>query len=306
MTLWPWIVLGGLAAAPVIRERLRKPMDGVARNDAPGDFVGLSGGVTHYRWIGPIRGPVAVCVHGLTTPSPVWAPLAEELVAMGYRVLVYDLYGRGYSDAPGGRQDLDVFTNQLSELLQALGVEGDVTLLGYSMGGSIAAHFTAAHPEMVRRLILIAPAGMVHDPGGMGRFAIQAPFLGDWLFHMVFPRSHRRVSRVGPDPRMAEIQEAELARRGFVPSVLASLRAALSQSLEAQHREIARQGIPVLAIWGQADTVIPLSAMGQLAQWNRDARQEQIPGADHSVAFSHAPQVAAFIRTTVRREHDPI
>ncbi len=306
MTLWPWFVLACLAVVPVVRERLRKPMDGVARNAAPGDFVGLSRGVTHYRWIGPVRGPIAVCIHGLTTPSQVWEPLADHLAGLGYRVLVYDLYGRGYSDHVGGRQDLDLFSDQLSELLAALGLEEDLTLLGYSMGGSIAARFAASHPGKLRRLILIAPAGMIHDPGGVGRFAIQAPFLGDWLFHMVFPYSHRRVSRLGPDRRMAKVQAAELARRGFVPSVLGSLRAALSRSLETEHREIARQGVPVLAIWGQADTVIPLTAMGQLAEWNRAARQEQIPGADHAVAFSHADRIAALLRDTLRREDGPL
>ncbi|EEB85586.1 alpha/beta fold hydrolase [Roseobacter sp. GAI101] len=69
-------------------------MNDVARGSAPGQFAELSRGVTHYEWVGPARGPVAVCVHGLTTPSFVWRSITKGLVLMGFRTLIYDLYGR--------------------------------------------------------------------------------------------------------------------------------------------------------------------------------------------------------------------
>ena len=146
------IVIAAIAAWPFAREAMRRPMNEAARQDAPGEFVQLSQGITHYRWVGPVRGPVAVCVHGLTTPSFVWLGLARMVVAMGYRVLVYDLYGRGYSAAPRGLQTPGVFATQLTELLDHEGVEGDITLIGYSMGGAIAAHWAAEQGHRLRRL----------------------------------------------------------------------------------------------------------------------------------------------------------
>lgn len=83
-----------------------------------------------------MRGPVAVCVHGLTTPSFVWHGLARGLATFGYRVLIYDLYGRGYSDRAPGHQDQAYFLQQLNDLLEDQQIKGDITLLGYSMGGA--------------------------------------------------------------------------------------------------------------------------------------------------------------------------
>ena len=73
--------------------------------------------MTHYRWHGPVREPVLVAIHGLTTPSMVWDELARGFVAFGFRVLTYNLYGRGYSDAYDGTQDAAHFVKQLEELL---------------------------------------------------------------------------------------------------------------------------------------------------------------------------------------------
>jgi pimeloyl-ACP methyl ester carboxylesterase len=124
------LALGLLAAAPFLREMSKSEMDDTARRHAPGAFATLSRGVTHYRWMGAARGPVAVCVHGLTTPSFVWYGIAQGLGAIGFRVLIYDLYGRGYSDRPDGPQDSAFFVTQLEDLLEDQGVDGDITLLG--------------------------------------------------------------------------------------------------------------------------------------------------------------------------------
>ena len=94
-------VLAALAAVPFVQELRRRPPEAA---HAPGRFAELSRGRTHYQWLGGARGPVAVCVHGLTTPSQVWSDYARELSDLGYRVLVYDLYGRGFpTRCPAGR-----------------------------------------------------------------------------------------------------------------------------------------------------------------------------------------------------------
>jgi pimeloyl-ACP methyl ester carboxylesterase len=289
-----WLALAVVLAAPFVAEALRPAMDDAARKHAPGRFVTLSLGVTHYDWLGPERGPVAVC-----------RGLARSLVAMGYRVLIYDLYGRGYSDRPGGRQNADFFVSQLQDLLASQKITGDITLIGYSMGGSISTAFAARNPSMLRRLILIAPAGMDHAPSRVARFAAAYPVIGDWLMLAFFPRSHRKgtdAERALPSSveGIADLQQAELRWRGFVPAVLSSLRGMLADLQEAEHREIRARGIPVLAIWGHDDRTIPIRSMGQLALWNREARHEVIQGAGHALAYSHTDAVAAAIRSLSR------
>lgn len=298
--IWLWLILATALAAPVVAERRRRVMDDAARGSATGQFAILSHGVTHFEWFGPVRGPVVVCVHGLTTPSFVWRGMARALAQSGYRVLTYDLYGRGFSDRPKGPQDRAFFVDQLAELLAHEGIGGNLTLVGYSMGGAISTCFAAAHPDRMHRLILLAPAGMGMTTGGLTRFIKGVPVIGDWLMLALYPAVLRRGLKAEQGqptsvPRITDLQRNELAYRRFIPSVLASLRGILSDDLSRDHRALAERGLPVLAIWGREDRVIPMSAMGQLAAWNRDAQQEVIDTAGHGLTYTHTDAVLRII-----------
>lgn len=293
----------GAAALPGYLELRRKPMKAL-RDDAPGQFAELSRGLTHYQWSGPEDAPVAICVHGLTTPSLVWEGLRPHLAGMGLQVLTYDLYGRGHSDAPRGRQTAHFFTRQLAELMDHEGIDVPVTLIGYSMGGAIAASFAAQHPDRCHRLILIAPAGMGHELGALARLAQDVPLLGDWAFHLGYPARLRKgieAERALPCTvaGLAEHQLAQLDRRGYLRSVLSSLRGQLRRPLETEHRTIAHNGTATVALWGREDSVIPIRAMGTLAQWNRNARHEVIDGAGHGLTYTHTTELARAIASLV-------
>jgi pimeloyl-ACP methyl ester carboxylesterase len=263
--------------------------------------------VTHYQWLGGVRGPVVVCIHGLTTPSPVWYAIAGGLAKLGYRVLVYDLYGRGFSDAPRGAQDGEFFATQLADLLDHQGLTEDVTLMGYSMGGSIATHFAAAHPNRVRRLILLASGGMWLREDKVTEASRRMSLLGDWLHAVVGASSDRQRlrSQLGQAfdvEGIIELQLAEYQSRGFLRSVLSSRRHMLNDFQEDQHRTIGRDGIPVIGIWAEHDDVIPLKSLGTLTQWNRSVRQEVISEADHRVGYTHAAQVVKVLRDVLRED----
>ena len=73
------------------------------RTGLPGNFIQLSDGVVHYELAGPEDAPVVVLVHGFSVPFFIWDPTFEGLSEAGFRVLRYDLYGRGFSDRPHGR-----------------------------------------------------------------------------------------------------------------------------------------------------------------------------------------------------------
>lgn len=294
-----WLFLA-VALAPFAREALRRPMNAAARKDAPGAFADLPMGRVHYRWSGPQDGKVLVLIHGLTTPDFVFDGLRPALEQAGYRVLGYDHFGRGYSDRPYGAQDAAFFNRELSDLLQDQGVTGKITILGYSMGGAIAAGFGATHPQRVARTILIAPAGMGHDLGLMATITRRVPLLGDWLMQVMFPRLHRKGVAQERDlptsvPDVYDLQLRELEYRGFLRSVLSSLRWVLAQDLNRAHKVLARSGIPVLAIWGQEDTVIPISRREVLKSWNPQAVHVTIEGAGHGLTYTHTDAVAQAI-----------
>lgn len=306
MTLWA--VPAALTAAavwPFAAEALRPRMNRARRQVAPGQFAKLSRGLTHYRWLGAEEGPVAVCVHGLTTPSFVWGPMAEGLGRMGYRVLVYDLFGRGFSDRPRGAQDSAFFTRQLDELLEDQGIAGEITLFGYSMGGAIATAFAAAQAGRIRQLVLLAPAGLGHDLGPIADLAVKYDLFGRWLTLGFYPRTLRRATQAERDlPSaiigMVDMQIAETRLKGFAPAVLSSLRGILDEDLESAHRTVAGAGVPVLAIWGEADDIIPLGCRDTLAEWNPGARQEVIEGAGHTLTYTDTDAVMAAIGKTLK------
>lgn len=299
------LLLVGIIAAPFVREAIKPKMNSFARQSAPGEFVELSRGITHYQWFGGTRGPVVVCVHGLTTPSFVWGPIAQGLAMFGFRVLTYDLYGRGFSDRPKGPQDAAFFVTQLEELLESQQIENEITLIGYSMGGAIATVFAAMSPARLRQLVLLAPAGFGHDLGPMARVVAQVGRLGDWLMLAFYARSFRKATEdertlISSVDDIVDLQQYELRFRGFVPAVLSSLKNMLGQDLDEEHREISKENVPVLAIWAQDDDVIPISGLGKLAQWNRAARQEVIEGAGHQLAYTHTDEVLHAMRDLMR------
>lgn len=290
-------LLVGLALAPILAELLRTPMTPAKMALAPGEIAHLPMGATHFRWSGAQDGPVIVCIHGLSTPSYVFAATERSLAALGFRVLCYDLYGRGFSARVRGNQHAAFFTRQLRSLLKHQDVVGQISLLGFSMGGQIAAAFAAEEDERVDAVILVAPSGLkIADTTGQST-VWTAPFIGGWMtriFGGIALRreliEHRSIATVIPD--LEDRQASETRMRGFLPAVLSSRRHLLSRSAQQDHKRIRQDETPVLAIWGTDDPVIPLSAMGQLALANPDAQHVQIAGAGHNLLQTHPTEVA--------------
>ena len=245
--------MGAFIAIPLMVELTRSSMNSTVRDTASGQFAQLSQGITHYEWFGPERGPIVVCIHGLTTPSIVWDSLSKGLALMGCRVLTYDLYGRGYSERPRGKQNQAFFTQQLNDLLRHEDITDKISIVGYSMGGAIASAFAATQPERISQLVLLAPAGMEIVSGKLVKFIVGTPIIGDWLMLAFYPNELRKgiqAERKLPThvPRISDQQEHELRHRGFVPAVLSSLRGLLGKSQQEEHNAIHHAGLPVLAI----------------------------------------------------------
>ena len=94
-------------------------------------------------------------------------------------------------------------------------------------------------------------------------------------------------------PFVVDRQQKELQYRGFIPSVLASLRGALANDTKEDHQRIAYHDLDVHAIWGSEDVVIPLSAKDQLEVWNPKVRHHVIEGAGHGVTYTHTDDMMA-------------
>jgi len=297
-------IIGLLALVPYLLERRRIDIGLLRHEAATGKLVRLSQGVTHFTWHGKSRGKVIVAVHGLTTPSIVWNTMLPGLVALGYRVLTYDLYGRGLSDTPTGPQDRHYFLRQLQDLLQHEGVEDDVTLLGYSMGGTIVTAFAQEQPHRVAQVLLVAPSGIVTRESKFSKWCRRLPYLGDWV-HGVFGASRikKQMRNADVPPSGLDVvnaQREQLKQRGYLPSILSSRRNLLQETTEQALRKFVSMGIPVAVVWGDMDQVVPVHALGLLASWNKETRQEVIKGADHGLPFTHGAEVSDAFRDLLK------
>lgn len=126
------------------------------------------GSIRVNEW-GPNDGRKVLFIHGISTPSLSCAHMALQLAKEGCRVMTFDLFGRGYSDCPDPgefKQNIQLFSTQIMLVLGSspiswTGSGNGFTLVGYSLGGGIAASFTSYFPSLVDTLVLIAPSGVM-------------------------------------------------------------------------------------------------------------------------------------------------
>lgn len=258
-----WLVLAALvvlAAVPyVMRNAERRPLDDAARLTAPGDFVRLPDGMVHYELTGPDSADVVVLVHGFSVPSYIWDTTFVRLREAGYRVLRYDIYGRGYSDRPSTRYDADLTTRQLERLLDSLHLVRPVHLVGLSMGGRVVANYALAHRARVRSVTMVDPA---YATSGSLPAVLRIPGLGEYLF-AVFRVPQMAESQLGdfvhPErhPDWPDRYREQMRYRGFRRALLSTLRESAKGDDGRLYARFGSLGIPTLLVWGKQDATVP-------------------------------------------------
>ncbi len=274
-----------------------------------GQFRALSDGVTHFEWAGPAEGPVLVLVHGFSSPFFIWDHNFRALAEAGFRVLRYDLYGRGYSDRPWKRYTAALFDRQLIELLDVEGVTGPVNLVGLSMGGGIALNFAVEHPERVSRIALIAPVSF-NEPVRFAR-VLRLPGVGDWLIAALGRRVFLKSIPVmlGNDPEAIQAFRREYARQfqygGCVRALLSTLRHGPIARLDAVYERASRLKLHGLLLWGTADRVLPFSLHERVLERLPHFTFHAIQDGGHCLNYQRPAEVNAalldFLRQTDAR-----
>ncbi|KAI1208865.1 alpha/beta-hydrolase [Annulohypoxylon truncatum] len=171
---------------------------------SPDTFPGARDVVTPYGNIrvyefGPEDGRKVLFIHGISTSCMTLKDIAIPLAEKGCRVMLFDLFGRGFSDAPGDvPYDTRLFVTQILLVLASskLSWTGDngLHLVGYSLGGGIAANFAATFPNMVETLILFAPAGLIRpeNVGGASRLIFTSGIVPERILSWITKRRLRQ------------------------------------------------------------------------------------------------------------------
>jgi pimeloyl-ACP methyl ester carboxylesterase len=155
------LMLAGLAAAPVIAsyivEALRSPPARPERldwaPDIPIRYIALD--QVRVRYIVAGQGPALVLLHTLRTQLDMFQKVIPEL-ARHYRVYALDYPGHGWSDIPQVEYTPEFFVSTVGRFLERLDIE-NATLVGESIGGSIALLLAARGHPSVRRVVAVNP-----------------------------------------------------------------------------------------------------------------------------------------------------
>ncbi len=286
-----------------LRRRLRKEERMVDPADPQVFNLKLTQGRTYCELDQETDKPLLVCIHGWSTASYVWKGLRPCLREKGYRVLTYDLYGRGRSARPDVEHTTALFTDQLTELLEELNLNQEkLNIVGYSMGGAIAASFVGDRLDDVERLLLIAPAGMALS-FPVARFATQNMPILDPFFAAILPKvlkfQFKRAAKRYPDDSAVQHvlanQLNELRDKKYIAALLSSLKGVLASRKKAEHQAIARSSTKVLAIFADEDGTIPYPlAMSRFDKWNRNNVSREISGG-HAVTYTHRHKIMEIV-----------
>lgn len=208
----------------------------------------------HYKTAG--AGPPLVLVHGLASSTRWWKRNIPSLAAH-FRVYAVDLSEFGDRQRRP-RFVLSQAARYLARWMDALDI-GQANLIGHSMGGRIVAEFAAEYPERVRCLVLVNAAIM--------------PFRHGYLRQSLgMMRAFQRISL-----SLFRVLLFDTLLTGVV-SVLRIGRELFKTSLE--HR-LSHIQAPTLIIWGEHDTIVPLTLGNALTQQLSGSQFQLIRGAGH-------------------------
>lgn len=286
------VVIAGVCVLPILRKTESLALSRETATDAPGQFVLLSNGPVHYQMLGPETGPIVVLVHGFGVPSYTWERNQPYLANRGFRVLSFDLYGRGYSARPEAKYERSLFVGQIAELLAALEINDRVHLVGLSMGGAVAAAFAADHPERVQSLVLLAP---FNSPMPIG--PLKMPVVGEWLgYSFVVPAmpASQFEDFVSPGryPDWADRFRVQMRYAGFRRAILATARGFIQSDPLKDFTRVGESENATLLLWGDSDAMFPLSQADRVrSALGPNAEFQLIEDAGHALHYERAEAV---------------
>ena len=234
------------------------------------------------------RGTPLLLVHGIGARSEDWAPMIPAFAARGFHVYAPDLLGYGRSAHPDIAYSISEEEQMVSQFLAAVGLS-HADVIGWSMGGWIAAKLTLDHPGLVDRLVLYDSAGI--------RFAADYDatlFTPDTVEGM-----DRLAAKLSPKPVHLPNFLAEAAVRRLQANawVLRRNLQSMLSGVDLLDNRLSALGKPTLIVWGAQDELIPVSAGEAIHREIPGSVLALEPGCGHlAPAQCTAPILAATVR----------
>jgi pimeloyl-ACP methyl ester carboxylesterase len=257
-----------------------------------------AGGIRlHVQRMGPADGraphATVVLVHGLLTDSlaSYYFTVAPRFAAAGLDVVMYDLRGHGRSERPPRGYTLDHNIDDLTALLDRLGIDGPLHLVGNSYGGTVAFGYAARHPGRTASLTLIES-----EPAT----AAWAVKLGGILRRVTTELAHNESDAIAWITAHRGHNTARLAKGAARLARDTTLGRDIPASRVLTEAEISAVRCPVLGVYGGDSDLVDLVPLkrGLLAGF----RAVVLPGHEHSVLVEAPGAVGGHILDLIHAE----
>jgi pimeloyl-ACP methyl ester carboxylesterase len=287
-----------------LKDPERRILDEAARGEAPGQFVRLADGITHFETAGPDTSRVVVLAAGFSVPEYIWDSLYQGLADSGFRVVRYDYYGRGWSDRPDAGYDQDLFVRQLTGLLDSLRITSPVDLAGLSFGGTVITSFADRYPGRVRSLMYFDPVFNTGRPLPPEERSARA-----WNIYMVLRGGSDAMATGQLSDFLHPERHPDWVARYRIQQQFKGTRESLRRTRAAiavaphQAEQLQRLGAtprPVLIVWGREDRVAPFENSEALLAAMPQATFVPVDSAAHLPHLERTgvvvPAVVGFLR----------
>lgn len=254
------------------------------RNDSVDLFLTGEQGSTRFRTKG--EGETVILIHAFNGYLETWKPNIEPLVAAGYKVVSYDLWGRGLSDRPFIKYELADFRNQLHEIVKMSGGKS-VHLIGSSFGSVIAADYATHYPDLVSKVVFMGPAGWPGD-NKAGVNLLDFPVVPEVVFNLF----GKQILEPIVSAYFREPSKHQWAIDGWTEyASLPSLgRVALSTMRNSPVRDFTNGWLafgklnkPSIFIWGKQDVSFPFENSIKAKEFIPNTRIVEVDDAAHWV-----------------------
>lgn len=245
-----------------------------------------------YRVAG--SGPVILLIHGIGDNSTTWHTV-QSVLAQRFTVIAPDLLGHGRSDKPRADYSVAAYANGMRDLLSVLDIDR-ATVIGHSLGGGVAMQFVYQFPHLVDRLILVGAGGVTKDVNIALRIA-SIPMGSEALAALRLPLVLPALQIVGRAARMLfgstgtgrDLPDmlrilADLPEPTASSAFARTLRAVVDwrgQVVTMLDRCYLTESVPVQLIWGDSDSVIPVSHARMAHAAMPGSRLEIFEGSGH-------------------------
>lgn len=257
---------------------------------AQGKSIYLNGRRTHYIEKG--EGEPVILLHGFLYDSYLWVANVDAL-ARHFRVYALDLWGWGYSTRDPLEYSYQLYANQVLMFMDRLGIQS-ASLVGQSMGSGTAILFCVQHRARVKKLLLVAAAGLPNPLPLRGRI-FNLPGVGEFFLGL----KSDAIRKIGL--KTFFIHNQELLTDSYFENVTRAhkiknstavyLTIQRKQFFDKLSREIRRLGemeVPALLIWGREDKALPLRCGQEMHRILTGSRLEVFDNAGHVPNFECA------------------